>query len=418
MATDVKAGPAAGQYELSHLRLLEAEAIHIIREVAAEFERPVLLFSGGKDSIVMLHLALKAFRPGRLPFPVMHVDTGHNFDEVIAARDELVAETGVRLVVASVQEDIDAGRVVETIPSRNPIQTVTLLRAIGVNKFDAAFGGARRDEEKARAKERVFSFRDEFGQWDPEGPAPRAVEPLQRPPPQRRAHPGLPAVQLDRVRHLVLHRCREDQVAVDLFRTPAQGIQPRRDVAGGRPAPAAPRRRAGVRRDGAFPHRRGRHLHRMREVRGRHRVRGHRRDRGVPVDRARCDQGRRPDLGGWNGRPQTTGLFLMATLLRLATAGSVDDGKSTLIGRLLYDSKAVMEDQWASVERASEERGHEYTDLSLVTDGLRAEREQGITIDVAYRYFATPKRKFIIADTPGHIQYTRNMVTGASTASW
>src|SRR6202167_2186267 len=164
---ETKASPAAGQYELSHLRSLEAEAIHVIREVAAEFERPVLLFSGGKDSIVMLHLALKAFHPGRLPFPVMHVDTDHNFDEVIATRDELVAETGVRLVIAKVQDDIDAGRVVETIPSRNPIQTVTLLRAIRENKFDAAFGGARRDEEKARAKERVFSFRDEFGQWDP-----------------------------------------------------------------------------------------------------------------------------------------------------------------------------------------------------------------------------------------------------------
>ena len=164
--------PAAGQYELSHLRSLEAEAIHIIREVAAEFERPVLLFSGGKDSIVMLHLALKAFAPGRLPFPVMHVDTGHNFDEVIATRDELVAATEVRLVVATVQDDIDAGRVVETIPSRNPLQTVTLLRAIRENNFDAAFGGARRDEEKARAKERVFSFRDEFGQWDPKAQRP------------------------------------------------------------------------------------------------------------------------------------------------------------------------------------------------------------------------------------------------------
>ena len=222
--SDVKAGPTAGQYELSHLRSLEAEAIHIIREVAAEFERPVLLFSGGKDSIVMLHLALKAFRPGRLPFPVMHVDTGHNFDEVIATRDELVEESGVRLVVASVQEDIDAGRVVETIPSRNPIQTVTLLRAIRENKFDAAFGGARRDEEKARAKERVFSFRDEFGQWDPKAQRPGAVEPVQRSSPQGRAHPGLPAVELDRVRHLVLHRRREDQVALDLFRPPAQGV--------------------------------------------------------------------------------------------------------------------------------------------------------------------------------------------------
>jgi sulfate adenylyltransferase subunit 2 len=162
----------AGHYELSHLRALEAEAIHIIREVAAEFERPVLLFSGGKDSIVMLHLALKAFHPARLPFPVMHVDTGHNFDEVIETRDRLVADSNIRLVVAKVQDDIDAGRVVDSGPSRNPLQTVTLLRAIRENSFDAAFGGARRDEEKARAKERVFSFRDEFGQWDPKAQRP------------------------------------------------------------------------------------------------------------------------------------------------------------------------------------------------------------------------------------------------------
>ncbi|HEU4363366.1 MAG TPA: sulfate adenylyltransferase subunit CysD, partial [Mycobacterium sp.] len=166
------ASPVAGQYELSQLRSLEAESIHIIREVAAEFERPVLLFSGGKDSIVMLHLAGKAFRPGRLPFPVMHVDTGHNFDEVIATRDRLVAETKARLVVGEVQADIDAGRVADNGPSRNPLQTVTLLRTIREHKFDAAFGGARRDEEKARAKERVFSFRDEFGQWDPKAQRP------------------------------------------------------------------------------------------------------------------------------------------------------------------------------------------------------------------------------------------------------
>ena len=155
---------------LSHLRELEAESIHIIREVAATFERPVLLFSGGKDSIVMLRLAEKAFWPCKLPFPVMHVDTGHNFDEVIEYRDRRVAATGCRLVVASVQDDIDAGRVRElTGPraSRNPLQTTTLLRGIEEHRFDAAFGGARRDEEKARAKERVLSFRDEFGQWDP-----------------------------------------------------------------------------------------------------------------------------------------------------------------------------------------------------------------------------------------------------------
>jgi sulfate adenylyltransferase subunit 2 len=162
-------------YQLSQLDVLEAEAIHIMREVAAEFERPVLLFSGGKDSIVMLALAEKAFWPARIPFPVMHVDTGHNFPEVIEFRDRRVAELGVRLVVASVQESIDAGRVAEETgrhASRNRLQTVTLLDAIEENRFDALFGGARRDEEKARAKERVFSFRDEFGQWDPKNQRP------------------------------------------------------------------------------------------------------------------------------------------------------------------------------------------------------------------------------------------------------
>src|SRR3954468_5760528 len=154
----------------SHLDELEAEAVHIMREVAAELERPVLLFSGGKDSIVLLRLAEKAFRPAPIPFPVMHVDTGHNFREVIDYRDRRVAELGVRLIVASVQESIDAGRVAEeTGPraSRNRLQTVTLLDAIEAHGFDAAFGGARRDEERARAKERILSFRDDFGQWDP-----------------------------------------------------------------------------------------------------------------------------------------------------------------------------------------------------------------------------------------------------------
>jgi sulfate adenylyltransferase subunit 2 len=157
-------------YELSHLETLEAESIHIFREVAAEFERPVLLFSGGKDSIVLLRLAEKAFRPGSFPFPVMHVDTGHNFSEVIEFRDRLIQQLGERLIVASVQDSIDNGRVVEeTGPraSRNRLQTTTLLDAIEEHGFDAAFGGARRDEERARAKERVFSFRDDFGQWDP-----------------------------------------------------------------------------------------------------------------------------------------------------------------------------------------------------------------------------------------------------------
>jgi sulfate adenylyltransferase subunit 2 len=162
-------------YQLESLDALESEAVHIFREVAAEFERPVLLFSGGKDSIVMLHLAEKAFWPARIPFPVMHVDTGHNFPEVIEYRDRRVAQAGVQLVVASVQESIDTGRVQEQRgprASRNPLQTVTLLDGIERHSFDAAFGGARRDEEKARAKERVFSFRDEFGQWDPKNQRP------------------------------------------------------------------------------------------------------------------------------------------------------------------------------------------------------------------------------------------------------
>ena len=160
---------------ISHLDALESESIHLLREVAAEFERPVLLFSGGKDSVVMLHAAKKAFWPARLPFPVMHVDTGHNFPEVIEFRDSSVEKLDVNLVVASVQASIDAGRAVEEPgprASRNRLQTVTLLDAIEEHGFDAVMGGARRDEEKARAKERFFSFRDEFGQWDPKNQRP------------------------------------------------------------------------------------------------------------------------------------------------------------------------------------------------------------------------------------------------------
>jgi sulfate adenylyltransferase subunit 2 len=162
-------------YEMTHLEKLEAEAVHIFREVAAAIEKPALLFSGGKDSVVMLHIAVKAFWPAPVPFPVMHVDTGENFDEVLAFRDRTVEKYGLRLIVAQVQDDIDAGRSVEdTGPraSRNRLQTVTLLRGINENQFGAVFGGARRDEEKARAKERVFSFRDEFGQWDPRNQRP------------------------------------------------------------------------------------------------------------------------------------------------------------------------------------------------------------------------------------------------------
>ncbi|MCB0851037.1 MAG: sulfate adenylyltransferase subunit 2, partial [Bacteroidetes bacterium] len=162
-------------YRLSHLQQLEAEAIYVIRETAAQFERPVLLFSGGKDSITMAHLARKAFYPAKLPFPMMHVDTGHNFPETIEFRDKFVADMGARLIVASVQESIDKGRAMEEKgpnPSRNGLQSITLLDAIEEYKFDGCLGGARRDEEKARAKERFFSHRDEFGQWEPKNQRP------------------------------------------------------------------------------------------------------------------------------------------------------------------------------------------------------------------------------------------------------
>jgi len=161
--------------QINHLRELEAESIFVIREVAAQFENPVMLFSGGKDSIVMFHLAVKAFYPARIPFPMMHIDTGHNFQETLDFRDKLMADTGTKLIVASVQESIDKGRVAEekgVNASRNKLQTTTLLDAIEEYKFDAAMGGGRRDEEKARAKERFFSHRDEFGQWDPKNQRP------------------------------------------------------------------------------------------------------------------------------------------------------------------------------------------------------------------------------------------------------
>lgn len=162
-------------YKLNHIRQLESESIHIMREVAAQFENPVLMFSGGKDSITMARLAQKAFWPGKIPFPFLHVDTGHNFDETIEFRDQLMDDLGVNLIVAKVQDMIDAGRVKEEKgpnPSRNKLQIPTLLNALEEHGFDAAFGGARRDEEKARAKERFFSHRDEFGQWDPKNQRP------------------------------------------------------------------------------------------------------------------------------------------------------------------------------------------------------------------------------------------------------
>ncbi|MFM2070092.1 MAG: sulfate adenylyltransferase subunit CysD [Actinomycetota bacterium] len=210
-ANDSASDPAADSIDADRrLAELEAHAIFVIREVAAECERPVLLFSGGKDSVVMLHLARRAFEPGRIPFPVMHVDTGHNFPEVIEFRDSLVAEFDVRLVVASVQDAIDEGRVPDPGPtgSRNRLQTQPLLYEINRNNFDAAFGGARRDEDKARAKERVLSFRDSFGQWDPKNQRPelwRLYNARVRPGEHLRAFPLSDWTELDIWRYIAVN---------------------------------------------------------------------------------------------------------------------------------------------------------------------------------------------------------------------
>ena len=275
----------------------------------------MLLFSGGKDSIVMLHLAIKAFRPGRLPFPVMHVDTGHNFDEVLQVRDELVAESGVRLVVAKVQDDIDAGRVVETIPSRNPMQTFTLLRAIRENKFDAAFGGARRDEEKARAKERVFSFRDEFGQWDPKAQRPELWNLY-----NGRHHKG------EHIRVFPMSNWTEfdiwSYIGAEKIKLPSIYYAHQRQVFERDGMLLAVHKYLQPRKDEKVIEK----TVRFRTVgdvtctgcvesTGGHRLRGDRRDRGVAADRTRRDPRRRPHLRGGHGRPQARGVLLMATLL-------------------------------------------------------------------------------------------------------
>ncbi len=297
-------------YELTALQALEAESIHIFREVAAEFERPVLLFSGGKDSVVMLHLAAKAFWPAPIPFPAMHVDTGHNFPEVLDFRDRTVERLGLRLVVASVEDSIDNGRVRERPDKlRNPLQTVTLLDAIEAGGFDAVFGGARRDEEKARAKERVFSFRDEFGQWDPKNQRPELWTLY-----NGRHHQGehIRVFPLSNWTELDIWSTSpgERRAAEHLLRPRARGLHPRRDAAAGQ-----------------------RVHHPARERRGRDETVRYRTVGDVPFTgavestaatydeviaevaatrdhRARRDPGRRPAHRGRHGRPQARGVLL------------------------------------------------------------------------------------------------------------
>ena len=302
---------------------------------------------------------------------------------------------------------------------------MTLLDAIAEFGFDACIGGARRDEEKARAKERIFSFRDAFGQWDPKNQRPELWNLY-----NARVHNG------EHVRVFPISNWTEldvwQYIARERLEVPSIYLAHTRPVVrrGSALVPVTaltpPRDGETVeQRLGALSHRRRHHLHGAGRVARRHARGDHRRDRGHHDHRARRDAARRPDQRRVDGTAQESGVFLMSAIerlevldhgvLRFLTAGSVDDGKSTLIGRLLYDTKAILADQLAAIERTSQRRG-QALDLSLLTDGLTAEREQGITIDVAYRYFATALRKFIIADAPGHEQYTRNMVTAASTA--
>ena len=356
------------RHTLSHIRALEAESVHIMREVAAQLERPVLLFSGGKDSAVLLRLAEKAFRPAKFPFPVMHVDTGHNFPEVIEFRDRRMAELGERLIVASVQESIDQGRVVEESgprASRNRLQTVTLLDAIADNRFDALIGGARRDEERARAKERVFSFRDEFGQWDPKRQRPELWNIF-----NGRVKQG------EHVRVFPLSNWTEldvwQYIAHEAIELPSIYFAHTREVferdgmlyAASDFVELLPGEEV-FERVGALPHGRRHELHRRGGLEGGHPLRGGRRDRRHARHRARRDPRRRPRDRGRDGGPQAGGVLLMgepaagnglpepASLLRFATVGSVDDGKSTLIGRLLFDAAArAARTRWTTSRRS------------------------------------------------------------------
>ena len=404
----------------THLRALEAESIHIMREVVAEFERPVMLYSIGKDSSVLLRLAQKAFYPGPIPFPLLHIDTTYKFREMIEFRDRYTAEIGARLIVHTNTEAIADGTQPFLVGTQGVLRRaqdqVAARRARRPGGFDAAFGGARRDEERSRAKERIFSLRDANGQWDPKNQRPELWQLLNsriRPGESIRVFPLSNWTEIDVWSYIHL----ENIPVVPLYFAKEREVVVRGESLITLEQPFVP----------LLPGERPQRIMcRMRSL-GCSPCTGAVRSTADTVPKiieeliATQELGaaaahHRPRSGRVDGAQEARGLLLMSGLLRICTAGSVDDGKSTLIGRLLYDSRSVYEDQVHSVEKASKNRTAGPIDFSLFTDGLRAEREQGITIDVAYRYFATARRKFILADTPGHEQYTRNMATGASTA--
>ena len=410
---------------LTHLQALESEAIHVMREVAAEL-RAAGAAVQRRQGLDRAAAPRREGVPARaLPVPAdarRHRPQLPRGDRVPRPPRGRARRAADRRVGAGVDRRRAA---CARRPGRARRATACRRRRCSTRSsehgFDAAFGGARRDEERARAKERIFSFRDDFGQLGSEEPAPRAVEHLQRAHPPRRARARVPDLQLDRARRLGVHRRGRARAAVDLLRPRARGVRARRDALRRLGARRADRRRGAVHDVGALPHGRRHERARARSSRpprrsGSSSPRSRRRASPSAARRAPTTASPRPRWKTARARATSDGLG-RSDLLRLATAGSVDDGKSTLIGRLLFDTKQILTDQLEQVEEASRRRGGKGdVDLSLLVDGLRAEREQGITIDVAYRYFATPRRTFIIADTPGHVQYTRNMVTGASTA--
>ena len=429
---------------LPHLRRLEAEAIFIMREVVANFEQPVMLYSIGKDSSVMLHLALKAFYPAPPPFPLLHVDTTWKFREMIRFRDETARKLGLDLHRPHQPGGRRARHQSRSTTARRiytqVMKTEALKQALDAGRFDAAFGGARRDEEKSRAKERIFSFRSASHGWDPKNQRPELwslYNTRVKPGESIRVFPLSNWTELDIWQYILAENIdivplyfaaerpvveRDGQlIMVDdermrllpgevpemrrvRFRTLGcypltAAIESDADDACTRSSPrcsspAPPSARAGSSTTTSPARWRRRSARAISD------------GRIVPVDRARPS---RPSSAEHEDK----------SLLRFLTCGSVDDGKSTLIGRLLYDTKRLFEDQLADArDRIRRKHGTDGDDIdfALLVDGLEAEREQGITIDVAYRYFATDRRHFIVADTPGHEQYTRNMATGASTA--
>ena len=426
----------------THLQDLESESIQILREAVSECERPVMLYSVGKDSSVMLHLALKAFYPSKPPFPLLHVDTTWKFREMYAFRDTFVAENELDLLVYQNPECVqlginpfDHGSAMHT----DMWKTEGLKQALDKYGFDLAFGGARRDEEKSRAKERIFSIRSAQHRWDPKQQRPelwRLYNARKGPGESVRVFPLSNWTELD-VWQYIHHQ--KIPIVPLYYAAAAAGGRARRHAHHGRRRPDAARcRRGPAAAQRPLPHpgllpadRRGRER----------RVDPDRHHPGDAPDHllGTAGPGHRPRLVRLHGEEEAGGVLLMShaadellatdidaylerhehkSMLRFITCGSVDDGKSTLIGRLLYDSKLVFEDHLAALESDSKKVGTQggELDFALLVDGLAAEREQGITIDVAYRFFSTERRKFIVADTPGHEQYTRNMVTGASTA--